>query len=143
MKAKVGGELAIFVQVFAQPLLELMHFFGTLEERRIYLTNSDEDYVAEFVLEQLGHREQRRQAEAVVAADQDGGRRRVRIALGGLELFARVQFRQDVGLKLLDRLRDPLVVASHNVTQHNQGARDDDGHPATVVELQRQRDRQD
>ena len=87
MKSEVGGELAIFIQIFGHPRLELVHFFGTLQQRGIHFADSDEDHVAELAREQLCDRDQRRQPETVVAADQDSGRRRVGIALGGLRFL--------------------------------------------------------
>ena len=116
MHPEVGGELAVLVEVFRHPRLELVHFFGTLEQPRVDFTDSDEDHVAEFALEQLRDRNQRRQPETVVAADQDGCGRCIGIALGGFLFFDGVQFRQDVSLELLDSFRDALVVAPHNET---------------------------
>ena len=57
MHPKVLRELAILIEVFRHPLLELVHFFRTLQQGSIHFTDSDEDHVAELVLEQLRDRD--------------------------------------------------------------------------------------
>src|SRR5580704_9274532 len=140
MIPKVSGELAVLIQVVGHPLLELVHFFGTFEQRRIDFADSDEDHVAELAREQLMDLQQGTEPQTIKAADQDRGRWGIGIALGGLTLFDRVQLRQNIGFELLDCLRNPFVMAAHSVAQRDQPAGDYYGHPSALEEFERQRD---
>ena len=69
MEPQIVGELAILIQIFAHPILEFPHFFGSLQKRGIYFADPDEHDIAELVSEQLSNRDQSRQPEAVIATD--------------------------------------------------------------------------
>src|SRR5260370_29655782 len=108
MKSQISSELAILIQILNHPVLEFFYFFGSFQQGGIDFPDSDENHIAKLALEQLSNRDQSRETEAIVATDQNCGGLRIGIALCRFELRDRVQFRQDVRLQLLYRLRNPL-----------------------------------
>src|SRR5579859_1435797 len=84
MKAEVGSELAILLQVVDQRLLQRLDFLMALEQAGVNLADRNENHVAKLLPEQARQGNDGGQAQAVEAADQQhrGGRVGVEFLLG-------------------------------------------------------------